>query len=244
MSRNSNSNSSAGYCHNVMIDGKLVKKRRLSKQQHREEEESTETAIVKISADHNKPQVDANVMIDNNDEWKREKRIWKECIVIGSNQCSRVLETVDAAFSNNERKQKSCTKQQRSSACVDDNDDKNVARLWSVPSLIVLARDIHPPTMCCAIPVLARRLGIPILLLPGKASSDLGKVLSMKRTSVLVFLSNNNRNNNDDDIKNSKTDDDDRIEKEEIRKARIAVDSFVTFMKDQISGSSSNCNQT
>merc|ERR1711957_70451 len=108
----------------------------------------------------------------------------------------------------------------------------------------------HPPTMCCAVPVLARKLGIPVLLLPGKASFDLGKALNVKRTSILEFLFNNNNNNStnnynddstyigddkDDDKTNDDNGNDDDInDNNEMRDARIA-NSFVSFITDQIS---------
>jgi ribosomal protein L7Ae-like RNA K-turn-binding protein len=57
-----------------------------------------------------------------------------------------------------------------------------------VPSLMVVARDIYPPTMLAHAPVLARALNIPLLMLPGKASFELGKALGTKKTSIMLFL--------------------------------------------------------
>jgi ribosomal protein L7Ae-like RNA K-turn-binding protein len=57
-----------------------------------------------------------------------------------------------------------------------------------VPSLMVMARDIYPPTMLAHAPVLARALNIPLLMLPGKASFELGKALGTKKTSIMLFL--------------------------------------------------------
>ena len=57
-----------------------------------------------------------------------------------------------------------------------------------VPSLMVMARDIYPPTMLAHAPALARALNIPLLMLPGKASFELGKALGTKKTSIMLFL--------------------------------------------------------
>jgi ribosomal protein L7Ae-like RNA K-turn-binding protein len=57
-----------------------------------------------------------------------------------------------------------------------------------IPSLMIMARDIYPPTMLAHAPVLARALKIPLLMLPGKASFELGKALGTKKTSIMLFL--------------------------------------------------------
>jgi len=92
--------------------------------------------------------------------------IVKSRLVVGTNQCTRALERAVARRNN-----------------PDEIDDV------VMPSLIFLARDVRPPTILAHIPVLARVLDIPIMLLPGKASSDMGKSLGANKVSILVFLS-------------------------------------------------------
>jgi hypothetical protein len=80
-----------------------------------------------------------------------KKRSWPKRIVIGTNQCTRALERAIRGESGTAK-----------------------------PSLVVLARDIYPPTMLSHIPVMAHQLlqpdgktALPVLLLPGKASKEL-----------------------------------------------------------------------
>jgi ribosomal protein L7Ae-like RNA K-turn-binding protein len=56
----------------------------------------------------------------------------------------------------------------------------------TMPELIILARDVHPPTILAHIPYLAKNTSI--LLLPGRASFELGKVLGAKKVAIMVFL--------------------------------------------------------
>ncbi len=84
---------------------------------------------------------------------------WRERLRIGTNQCHKILEQ-------------------------NMKGDTDAPK----PMLIVLARDIYPPTMLASVPVMAKRIGIPILLLPGKASNELGQALSIKKASILLFV--------------------------------------------------------
>jgi hypothetical protein len=43
--------------------------------------------------------------------------------------------------------------------------------------------------MLAHIPVLAKKFDIPLLLLPGPSSIELGKTLDIRRTSIIMFLS-------------------------------------------------------
>mmetsp|Transcript_494 Transcript_494/g.1495 ORF Transcript_494/g.1495 Transcript_494/m.1495 type:complete len:243 (-) Transcript_494:967-1695(-) len=56
------------------------------------------------------------------------------------------------------------------------------------PSLAVLARDVRPPTAMSHIPALCRDVGTPLLLLPGKASVELGRALGARSAAALIFL--------------------------------------------------------
>jgi ribosomal protein L7Ae-like RNA K-turn-binding protein len=55
------------------------------------------------------------------------------------------------------------------------------------PLLLVVAADLHPPTILAHIPVLAKQTRVPILLLPGRASFELGKALGTKKVAILCF---------------------------------------------------------
>jgi ribosomal protein L7Ae-like RNA K-turn-binding protein len=109
----------------------------------------------------------------------KEGGIWREIIAMGTNQCLRILEN----------------------AIKDETAPK--------PSLMVLARDIYPPTMLAHAPVMAQKLGVPVLLLPGKASNEIGQAIGIKQTSILLFLSS--KANND--------------------QANAKVNSFVDFVR-------------
>lgn len=201
--------SNAGYYH-VMVGGKLVKKRRIS--QETIQPKTSETS----SSDQNK----SSNAVD--DKLARKRRIWKENIVIGTNQCLRLLESlnVDDLSENNAE-----SKTQKESATTTKRTPD--ASLPSQnPSLIVLAKDIYPPTMCCAIPVLAKRLGIPLLLLSGKASLELGKALNVKRTSILVLCCGNDDKNCPSGEK--------ECQHKYISESRRAIASFISFITDQI----------
>ena len=111
---------------------------------------------------------------------------------MGTNQCSRLLEKASAA--------------------------QNVSsQLSPHPSLIVLARDVYPPTMLAHIPFLAKKLDVPLLLLPGEASLELGQTMSVQRVSVMMFLSS---------AKDTGTSAPNKVED--------SIDSFVAFIKNQL----------
>jgi len=103
-------------------------------------------------------------------------RTWSQRVRMGTNQCLRILEKCMAS------------------------DDASTTSI-SKPLLIVLARDIYPPTMLVHVPVIASRLDIPLLLLPGKASNEIGQTIGVKKASILLFLSPNKE---DDDTANAK----------------------------------------
>jgi ribosomal protein L7Ae-like RNA K-turn-binding protein len=130
-----------------------------------------------------------------------EKRsiILRRHLIVGINECTRVLENV-----NRQGKEEGL-----------DADKKKL-----IPSLVMLARDLRPPTIVSHIPYLCKQLNIPVALLPGKASSDVGKTLRIKRASVVVFM----KFNKDGSKGRSST------EKEVCNK----VSSYVEFAKSKI----------
>lgn len=121
--------------------------------------------------------------------------IVKRRVIMGTNQCTRALEK---AFGSSER------------------------NLSTIPSLIVLARDIYPPTILSHIPVMAEQVHVPILLLPGNASSELGKSIGTKKTSILLFLSE------------AEGDDDNNNNKDDVVRTNHAITSFVSFVKQSL----------
>ena len=93
---------------------------------------------------------------------KQEKNaFWKNRLKIGTNQCLKALESK-----------------------MDGAGSTN-------PSLIVMAKDVYPPTMLVHVPVLAQERSIPLLILPGKASSELGRALGIRKTTLLLFMESN-----------------------------------------------------
>ena len=89
----------------------------------------------------------------------RKSDIWSRRLAMGTNRCLRILDKCMHEGAQSPR-----------------------------PLLILLARDIYPPTMLVHVPVVAKRLAIPLLLLPGKASNDLGRAIGVRKTSIVIFL--------------------------------------------------------
>ena len=129
------------------------RRRRSNVHHQEEEEEGKKKEIITTSIVESNQQKEENVGIT----------CLKECILVGTNQCTRALE--QEIVSTIEKPKK--------------------------PSVLLLARDVRPPTMLAHIPLLCQRLNIPILLLPGKASSDIGQLLGIKSISVMLFFQNN-----------------------------------------------------
>ena len=143
----------------------------------------------------------------------------KKRIVLGTNQCTRQLEKMLAAATG---------------------DAKEVS---SLPILIVLARDVYPPTILSHIPVMVQQLqlqieakrnsspsaqtdyggSLPVLLLPGQASQELGTLLRTKRVSVMIFMSSSSSSSSSDGCEVSGVDDTNQG-------VNITVTSFVQFV--------------
>ena len=129
-------------------------------------------------------------LLPKEDQEKRE--FLRTRMIMGINQCSKLLEEAFLSAEQQEQKKE------------------------SAPTLIILARDVFPPTMVAHIPVLASRLDIPLLLLPGKASVELGQALGTKKTSILVFLPSSQQDAEDLDPRHQ------------------AIDSFVKFVAAKV----------
>jgi len=150
---------------------------------------------------------------------------WKHRMVVGTNQCTRILERLLRA---------SCNKDIGS----DNQQDGPII----IPSLIVLARDMYPPTMLSHVPVMVHQWkqqqspnnsrDIPILLLPGRASHELGKAMGTKRVSILIFLPPNN--SNDTTKMEEKGDAVPAIQKQEDQQMQDRITSFVEFVNKSL----------
>lgn len=116
---------------------------------------------------------ESNNSVHNDIDVKNNANIFKlfrKCLIVGTNECTRALEM-------------SCTSTNSAKGLRDTNREK------MIPLLVMLATDIRPPTILAHIPCLCMQLGIPILLLPGKASSEVGKIFNIKQSSILLFMS-------------------------------------------------------
>ncbi len=110
------------------------------------------------------------------------------------------------------------------------------------PSLVLLSKDVlrPPSSILDHIAIYSRHLNIPTLVLPGRASSELGHALGMKCAAVALILSSSSAkkgellgvdNNDDDDteeMKNKKEQD------EEWKETNQDIDSFVTYAVNKI----------
>lgn len=96
----------------------------------------------------------------------------------------------------------------------------------SPPLLILLARDIRPPHMLAHIPALAKQLSIPLLLLSGNTSKELGAILGMKLCSIVLFLSH--------DKEKIQCDKDTHDTVGMIARYHNDIDSFIEYAKSKI----------
>ena len=123
-----------------------------------------------------------------------QAKFLRKCLIVGTNECTRVLERATEVGRGTEP---------------------------LTPSLVMLARDVRPPTILAHIPYLCKVLNIPIVLLPGKASSDAGHVFRRKRASAIVFMKGG---------KSKEKVDQSKIEKDICKK----IDSYVNFVTSKI----------
>lgn len=93
----------------------------------------------------------------------------------------------------------------------------------AAPLLILLGRDVYPPNILAHIPYLAKQVGTPVMLLPGRASHEMGKTMGVKKVAILLFLPGPN-------TASDKTSQGDSQEARQHSK----IDSFVDFIKSKI----------
>ena len=134
----------------------------------------------------------------------------KARFVVGVNQCTRALEAA--------------------------------ARLGGapLPSLVLLSRDVRPPTILAHVPVLCRQLDIPSVVLPGRASVELGRAVGGKSVAAALFLPSTTEDMTigtpDDEVTKEEGDDGPpaRINKGQIQECHRCIDSYVKFALSKI----------
>lgn len=112
--------------------------------------------------------------MNKEEQQKKMTAFAKTRIVVGTNSCTRAFEKISRAeISSNQDMAK-------------EDDKKREAMDFS---LCILARDVRPASVLSHIPYLCQLhdIDIPIILLGGKASYELGRLLGCKKTSVLLF---------------------------------------------------------
>ncbi|KAL9191218.1 hypothetical protein ACHAXT_000924 [Thalassiosira profunda] len=124
--------------------------------------------------------------------------------IVGINQCTRALEGA-------------CKRRAQQTAQGAESDA-------SMPSLVLLARDVRPATIIAHISIYAHILGIPTLVLPGKASAELGAAAGIRSVAAAIFLSSPGEEGTPDDEQKER----------EWRDAHNEVNSFVKYAVSKI----------
>ena len=94
------------------------------------------------------------------------------------------------------------------------------------PSLIILARDVRPATILEHISIYAHIKSIPILILPGRASLELGEAVGIRRVAAICFLPK--------DVDSSLSFQDDKTKMGEWKESNIDVDAFISYVVSKI----------
>ena len=92
------------------------------------------------------------------------------------------------------------------------------------PKLIILARDVRPATIFEHILVYAQIRNIPILLLPGRASLELGEAVGLRTCAALAFLARDSCSYQDDN----------KAKMEEWNECNIDIDAFIAYVVSKI----------
>ncbi|KAL7530398.1 hypothetical protein ACHAXR_003472 [Thalassiosira sp. AJA248-18] len=124
--------------------------------------------------------------------------------IVGINQCTKILE--------------------RASTQKKDHQQLESRATTTVPSLILLARDVRPATVIAHIAIHARILNVPTLILPGKASVELGKAVGIRSVAVAAFLPSHGEDAMQQD----------KEEEREWKEAQNDVNSFVKYVISKI----------
>jgi len=130
--------------------------------------------VSKLEKEENDYGTDDNDLDKEEDKLEEIGQLYHETIkrriVVGSNEVTRTLESKLQEYQN--------------------TTIQSTMEPKSNKSVILLARDIRPATIVAHIPVLAKQLKIPILILPGRASFELGKIMGVRTVSVLFLQEN------------------------------------------------------
>ena len=104
----------------------------------------------------------------------------------GINQCTAILEN---AFQQHKHQIIKCKQTSVANVPLESNTGKkSKAMMSSVPTIILVSRDVRPAKILAHIPIYAKLLNIPTLILPGKASVELGRAVGIRTVSVALFL--------------------------------------------------------
>jgi ribosomal protein L30E len=138
------------------------------------------------------------------EEVKERRALLRQRIIVGINAVTRALELAVAAT-----KPTTISCDAAANAAVDN-----------APLLVVLSTDV-PPTVTMQIPIMAKQLGVPVLLLPGmQTSHELGKLLGIRTVAAIAIVAGIHKNETMCKSTTKKTSD--HVNK--------AVDSFAAFM--------------
>ena len=103
------------------------------------------------------------------------------------------------------------------------------------PSLVLLSRDVRPPTILAHIPILCQQMDIPAVVLPGRASAELGKAVGGRSVAVAVLLPRST--DNEEPEKKTATSVGDGPSASEIQECHRRIDSYVKFALSKIPSS-------
>lgn len=107
------------------------------------------------------------------------------------------------------------------------------------PQLILLARDVRPPHILAHIPLLAQQLSIPLLLLSGNTSKEMGSLLGIQSCAIVMFLPRHEEEEKEDlvVVRQPLDDDDDDnhpFDMATIHRYHNDIDSFINYAKSKI----------
>ena len=162
---------------------------------------------------------------------------------VGTNQCTRILEEAYAQQHHRQQlQQQKLLIESTTSSATTTNATK--ARISSKPSLLLLSKDVlrPPSSILDHITIFSRHLNVPTLVLPGRASSDLGQALGMKCAAVALILSSSSSSMREDlsgAVDDNKIDSLEDVERkkqreEEWTETNQDIDSFVSYAINKV----------
>ncbi|KAL7444788.1 hypothetical protein ACHAXH_006549, partial [Discostella pseudostelligera] len=164
-------------------------------------------------------------------------------LIVGTNQCTRILEEAYAQQHHRQQlQQQKLLIESTTSSATTTNATK--ARISSKPSLLLLSKDVlrPPSSILDHITIFSRHLNVPTLVLPGRASSDLGQALGMKCAAVALILSSSSSSMREDlsgAVDDNKIDSLEDVERkkqreEEWTETNQDIDSFVSYAINKV----------